>query len=71
MTIVKKICDCCHMETDWLFEKPRIVIEGYTVNLWNGETELCRKCMEYAALMFNEYGEETNCENERPDAEKR
>lgn len=72
MTIVKKICDCCHKEANWLFEKPVIVVAGYNVSMRNnGETEFCRNCIEDAARIFNEYGEVANHENERSGAEKR
>ena len=46
MTKTIKICDVCKKEVDWLYEIPRINIQGLTVVIEQGhETELCEDCM--------------------------
>lgn len=38
------ICDRCKKEVKWLYEVPRLIVEGLKINIYNGEVELCEKC---------------------------
>lgn len=56
MTIIKRICDSCGKEVDWLYEMPYLCMQGKKITAyerhWN--RELCEDC---AADVINIYKE--------------
>lgn len=38
------VCDRCKKEVDWVYEMPRLIVEGLNIGVYNGRTELCEKC---------------------------
>ena len=38
------ICDRCKKEVDWVYQIPRLVVEGLSINIHDGKAELCEKC---------------------------
>lgn len=46
MTKRIKICDKCNKEVNWLYNAPKIWIEGYNLMMVEGnKVELCENCM--------------------------
>lgn len=44
MEKVIRICDVCHKEVDWLYDMPRIEVEGLTINFYQSKTQACETC---------------------------
>ncbi len=48
MTIIKKICDRCEKEVDWLYNVPQFSIQGKRIDIREGcdsDGQLCEDCM--------------------------
>lgn len=57
MTKVIHICDQCKKEVDWVYEMPRLVLEGLKINLYPARIELCENCAKERLAIYN-------CENQ-------
>ena len=49
------ICDKCGHKVNWLYDLPRLIVEGNVINEYPGHTEVCRECAEKLCRAFNEY----------------
>lgn len=55
MTETIKICDSCGKRVDWLYEIPRLVVEGNVINEYPGRTEICKQCAMILCERFNSF----------------
>lgn len=56
MTKVIYICDRCKKEVDWIYNFPnQILLEGKTINVYEGEVELCEKCAQGLVNLIKSY----------------
>lgn len=57
MTIIKRICDSCGKEVDWLYEMPYLCMQGKTITAyerhWN--RELCEDCASDVIKIYKEW----------------
>lgn len=53
MTEVIRICDDCGGKADYLYEPPRIIVEGLTLGYYNSNVELCKNCMKKRCESWN------------------
>ena len=44
MRKVVYICDRCKKEVNWVYQVPRLKIEGLVITAYEGKVELCEKC---------------------------
>lgn len=44
MTKTIQICDICKKDVNWLYEIPRLNMEGYQIAFEKGKRELCKDC---------------------------
>lgn len=55
MTKVIYCCDRCKKEVDWVYNFPKILLQGKTINVYEGETELCAECARGCIDLIKEY----------------
>ena len=53
MTRTLKICDACKREVGWLYDMPRLIVDGNNINFYNSERELCNECARKAIRAYN------------------
>lgn len=46
------ICDVCHKEVKWLYDMPRIEVEGLTINFYKSKTQACETCARAAISYY-------------------
>lgn len=49
------ICDRCKQKTNWLYEIPRPIVEGKTINWYPSRYELCEACARMLCSVINNY----------------
>lgn len=49
------ICDRCKKEVDWVYQVPRLRVEGLNINIYDGKVELCEKCARNLIAIKEEY----------------
>lgn len=65
MTIVKKYCDCCRKEVNWLYKMPYLMLQGNVINIYErGDSrELCKECAEKVIKKYNKWNPSEGDEN--------
>lgn len=58
MTKVIHICDQCKKEVDWVYEMPRLVLEGLKISLYPTRMELCENCAKERLKIYNQKTED-------------
>lgn len=48
-------CDKCHKRVPWLYDIPRLVLEGSVINEYPTQYELCKECALKLIDMFNDF----------------
>lgn len=49
------ICDSCGKRVKWLYEIPRLIVEGNVINEYPGRKEICRECARILCERFNSF----------------
>ena len=52
MRKVTLICDACHKEVKWLYDMPRMMVEGLTINFYPSRTQACETCARAAISYY-------------------
>jgi len=61
------ICDQCGKKTDWLYTLPAMHKEGLRIEVMEGTTEVCEKCLD---IDLDLYREKVCYVEEHPDYEE-
>lgn len=73
MTKTVYICDQCKKEAKWLYTLPNLVKRGLRVDVEDGTTEVCEKCLDIDIAFYTTEVcyKERDCEDEdHPDYEE-
>lgn len=57
MTKTLRICDRCKKEVSHLYDMPRLICEGLSINVYPSKVELCEVCAKQACAEFNTFAE--------------
>lgn len=55
MTETIKICDSCGKRVNWLYDIPRLIVEGYNINEYPSNKEICEHCARILCERFNSF----------------
>ena len=55
MTETIRICDLCGKRVDWLYDTPRLIVEGLCINVYPSEREICKECAKILCDRFNSF----------------
>lgn len=55
MTKVIHTCDRCKKEVDWVYEFPKLLVQGNAINVYEGKAELCKECAQGCIDLIKKY----------------
>lgn len=55
MTETIKICDSCGKRVNWLYDIPRLIVEGNVINEYPSKMEICKECAKILCERFNSF----------------
>lgn len=55
MTKVIYVCDRCKKEVEWVYDFPKILVQGKAINVYEGEVELCEDCAQGCIDLIKKY----------------
>lgn len=48
-------CDKCGRRVNWLYDLPRLIVEGNVITVYSGHLEVCKDCAEKLCNIVNDY----------------
>lgn len=55
MTETIKICDSCGKRVEWLYDIPRLIVDGKVINEYPATKEICENCAKILCERFNSF----------------
>ena len=55
MTETIQICDSCGKRVNWLYNIPRLIVEGNVISEYGSNREICKECAKILCERFNSF----------------